>query len=295
MRSMKDFYQAKFRGSLFIVKAGGRVINDDEARHNLLSDIAELTDIGIKILLIYGGGESIDHALKAVDIEPRKIDGRRVTGKREMQIIKGVMAGDLGYKVSCTMEELAMDGLVLNGLPGSWVTVHPRERQKVEDFGYDGFIGESHAEKILQAFESVPFIATPCLSVTVKDGININADNVAVALASGVQARKLIFLSDVEGVLINGETAPYLTDADIPALIEDGTVSGGMRVKLENCMYALEQGVKRIHLLNGFRKHALLSEVYDSIGPATMVIREQERQSYLNEIEAEKVIQGAMA
>ena len=146
----------------------------------------------------------------------------------------------------------------------------------------------------IEGIEGINFLATLCLSCTDKDGININADNVAVALATGTQARKLIFLSDVDGVLVDGKTVPYLTDADIPKLIEDGTVTGGMQVKLENCMSALQLGVKRIHLLDGFRKDALLTEIYDLIGQATMVIKESDRQAYLNEIEAQKVIKEVM-
>ena len=294
MKNMKDFYKAKYRGSLFIVKAGGRVIDDAKARRGLLSDIQELTENGMKVLLVYGGGHAIDAALKEAGIEPRKDQGRRITGKREMKIIKGVMAGDLGYKIGADMADLGLNGLVLNALPGPWTIIHPRERKNPDDFGYDGFISDVDSDKIMQVFESVSFIATPCISAGKKDGININADNVATALAIGTHARKLIFLSDVDGVLVNDKTASCLSDEDITGLIDDGTVTGGMQVKLENCMGALSSGVRRIHLLNGFRKHALLSEIYESVGLATMVIREEDKQSYLNEIEAEKVIEGAV-
>ena len=294
MRSIKEFYQAKYRGSLFVVKAGGRTIDDDQARLSLLSNIQELCDSGMKILLVYGGGHAIDGALIEAGIEPRKQEGRRITGPREMQIIKKVMVGDLGFKVSATMSQLGLYGVTLNSTPASWIKIVPRPRENPEDYGYDGRIEAVDHEKIRKIFEGINFLATPCLSCTDKDGININADNVAVALATGTQARKLIFLSDVDGVLVDGKTVPYLTDADIPKLIEDGTVTGGMQVKLENCMSALQLGVKRIHLLDGFRKDALLTEIYDSIGQATMVIKESDRQAYLNEIEAQKVIKEAM-
>lgn len=295
MRSMKEFYQAKYRDSLFIVKAGGRMISDEASRLSLLEDIAELTAAGIRILLIYGGGHAIDTALEQAGIAPRKVDGRRITGSREMQIIKQVMTADLGYKVNSSMAKIGLNGLVLGALPASWVKVTPRQRDNPDDYGYDGTIDSVNEAVLAAAFQGARFIATPCLSVTEKDGININADNVASALAIGCKARKLIFLSDVEGVLIDGKTAPYLTDKDIPQLIADGIVTGGMKVKLENCCDALQAGVKRIHLLDGFKPHALLREVYDSIGAATMILREEDRQAYLNEIETEKVISAGMA
>lgn len=294
MRNMKEFYQAKYRDSLFVVKAGGRLIADDDARRQLLSDIKELTEAGIKVLLVYGGGNAIDEGLAEVGIEPRKIEGRRVTGPNEMKVVKRVMGGDLAYRIASTIAEIGLYGLTLSTLPPSWLDIYPVPRDNDDDFGYDGRINSADAEKVLAAFTGVPFISVPCQSATAKDGININADNVAVALAVGTKSRKLIFLSDVDGVLIDGKTAPFLTDNDIPGLIADGTVTGGMQVKLENCCDALNKGVNRIHLLDGFRPNALLSEVYDSVGPATMVIREEDRQSYLNEIKAENVIKETM-
>ncbi len=294
MHSMKEFYQAKYRDNLFVVKAGGRMIADEASRKSLLSDIKELTDDGIKVLLVYGGGHAIDQALEGANIEPRKVNGRRITGSREMQLIKGVMAADLGFKVASTMAELDLYGLTLGCTPPSWIKVTPRPRDNPDDYGYDGTIDDVALDKVHKAFDGVNFIATPCLSATTKDGININADNVAVALAIGAQARKLIFLSDVDGVLIDGETAPFITDAEIPKLIEDEIVTGGMRVKMENCLHALQSGVKRIHLLDGFRPNALRSEIYDSIGPATMLLPEENRQAYLNEIETHKVIKKAL-
>lgn len=290
MRNMKEFYKAKYRGSLFVVKAGGRMIADKQSRLSLMADIKELTDDGMKVLLVYGGGNAIDNALGEAGIEPRKVNGRRITGPREMQIIKRVMAADLGFKVTSTMAELGLYGLALNATPPSWISVTPRPRDNEDDFGYDGTISAVDFDKIQRSFKGVPFIATPCLSATAKDGININADNVAVALAKGAKARKLIFLSDVDGVLVDGKTVPFLTDKDIPDLIEKGIATGGMQVKLENCIDALNNGVKRIHLLDGFRPHALRSEIYDSEGPATMIIPEKSKQAYLNEVAAQKAI-----
>ncbi len=294
MRNITEFYQAKYRDSLFVVKAGGRMIADEKSRHSLLSDIKELTEGGMKVLLVYGGGNAMDIALKEKGIEPRKVNGRRITGSREMQVIKGVMAADLGFRVASAMKKLDLDGIALNCVPPSWLKVTPRERENPDDYGYDATIDEVAHDKVNEIFVGTNFIVTPCLSVTEKDGVNINADNVAVGLAIGAQARKLIFLSDVDGVLVDGKTVPYITDEQIPQLIEDEVVTGGMRVKMENCLHALKSGVRRIHLLDGFREHALVSEVYDSEGPATMVIPQENLQAYLNEVEADRVIKETL-
>lgn len=294
MHSMKEFYQAKYRGCLFVVKAGGRMIADEDSRRSLLEDIKELTDHEIKILLVYGGGHAIDTGLKDAGIEPRKVNGRRISGPAEMKVIKQVMAAGLAFQVASTMAEIGLDGLPLVCTPPGWLDIVPVPRDDETDFGYDGRIKDVDMAKVRETFDGVNFIATPCQSATAKDGININADNVAVALAIGAQARKLIFLSDVDGVIIDGKTAPFITDKEIPQLIEDEIVTGGMRVKMENCLHALQSGVKRIHLIDGFREHALQNEIYDSVAPSTMLLPEENRQAYLNEIETHKVIKKAL-
>jgi acetylglutamate kinase len=147
---------------------------------------------------------------------------------------------------------------------------------------------------VRKIFDGVSFIACPCTGVSNKNAVNINADNVAVALAEGVHARKLIFLSDVDGVMRNGKLLSMITDQDIPELIKSGVAEGGMKVKLENCLHALQSGVKRIHLINGSKPNALANEIYDAQGNGTMILRDDDRESYLNEIETQEVIERKM-
>jgi len=292
MLSMKEFYRAKYKGDLFVIKAGGRAIADDEARKSLLSNIQDLTSAGIKVLLIYGGGSAIDAALKEAGIEPQKVDGRRITTGEVIKHVKNVMAADLSYRIGSTMAELKLHGLCLSSLPAAWVKLVMRPSTP-EVKRFDATIKEVYADQITNLFNAIPFIACPCISVTDEEGVNINADNVAVAIAMGCKTRKLIFMTDVDGVLVDGETAPYLTDADIPKLIADGTVEGGMKVKLENCIDALNHGVSRIHLLNGFKKDVLQQEIYESTAPTTMIIRESDRQAYLHEIATQQAMESS--
>lgn len=292
MKNIKEFYRTKYKGSLFVVKAGGRVITDDAARTSLLSNIKDLTDAGIKILLVYGGGHAIDDALAHAGITLQKSNGRRITTRQAMPIVQNVMAGDLGFRVSRSMAEIGLHGLTLSNIPASWGKIAFRERENPDDYGFDGFFKAIFEDQIRGIFNATPFIACPCTGVSDKSAVNINADNVAVALAEGTHARKLIFLSDVDGVLKDGKMIPLITNTEIPDLIQTGVAQGGMRVKLENCAHALEQGVKRIHLINGFRENALAEEIYDAIGPGTMIINEEDRESYLNEIETQKAIEG---
>lgn len=289
MKSMKDFYKAKYRGSFFVVKAGGRIIADEQARLSLLEDIKELVGAGIKVLLIYGGGKLIDQALEAQNIVPFKIEGRRITTEDQIDVVKKVLSGDLSYRIGATMAKINLHGLCLSTIPAGWVKITMRPNY-LEKERYDGTIQSVYADQINNIFDAIPFVVCPCIGISDKNGVNINADDVAVAIASGCQSRKLIFLSDVDGVIVNGETATLITDEEIPKLIQEGIATDGMQVKLENCVHALQNGVRRIHLLNGFTPHILSREIFETVSPTTMIIREQDRQSYLNEIKVEKAI-----
>jgi len=288
IKSFKQFYKQRFRGQLFIIKAGGRTITDDKARKNLLETIQEFNKDGIKVLLIYGGGQAIDEALVASGINPLKIDGRRITSETDIAIIKKVLAGDLGFKISQTMSRLDVKGYVLGSLPAAWLLAK-RKPKKEGITRFDGAVTSVYAKEIKNYFQNVRFAACPCLGLT-SDGntLNINADDVAVFLASQLKAAKLILLTDVDGVEINSKVASVLTAGELNDLIADRTITGGMRVKMESCIDALRAGVKRVHILNGFRKNALRNEVYTSTGSGTMIVRRKERKIYEVEVNPER-------
>lgn len=287
------FYESKFRDNLFIVKASGSVIEDENARSCLIKNIRELTLHGIKVILIYGGGLAIDAALNTRGIEIKKTNGRRITDGDTIQAIREVIGGDLSLKIMETMHQNDLSGgLSFNAIPANWMNVKMRPKQPV-DFGYVGDIHDVYVRPVLRLLKSADFIACPCLAIS-EDGdlCNINADTIATALATGLKADKLIFMSNVDGVKIDGETAMMITSDEIPQLIEKGIVTDGMRVKMENCADALAAGVKRIHLINGLRENALHCEIFESVGPGTMLLREEERENYMNEVNVQKAIEG---
>lgn len=286
------FYESKFKDNIFVIKAGGKIIEDQKYLDNLLSNIRDLTHKGIRILLIYGGGRAMDEEAERRGIKVNKIDGRRVTDAKSMSIMRHVVGGDLSLSVSSAMARVKLDGLSLNAVPVEWLNIVQRPKKPI-DYGFVGDIKGVNARPINRLFRFTNFVACACLAMT-EDGtvVNINADTVATHLAIGIQAHKLMFFSDVDGVLIKGKTADIITDKHIDKLVKDGIATGGMRVKLENCKAALEGGVRRIHLLSGLRKDALKSEIYESVGPGTMLFSESERKTYENEIETQKMIKG---
>lgn len=292
-RSVETFlknavYKGKFRDNLFVIKAGGQVVADAEALKNLLTDIKDLTMNGVRVLLIYGGGTPIDIAMKAEGIEPKKHNGRRITTEDDMRVVKKVLGGDLSYRMYEAMAKTGVEGFSLNAVPSDWLDVDFRPKDPV-DFGFVGDVKKANKRAIMRSYGGASFIAAPCIAST-SDGtaVNINADTVATELAIGCEAHKLIFLSDVDGVLIDGKTVSTITDKQIPQLIESGVAAGGMRVKLENCLYGLKSGVRRIHIINGFRKNALLDEIYTPAGSGTMILREDEKSRYDNEVAYQK-------
>jgi acetylglutamate kinase len=147
---------------------------------------------------------------------------------------------------------------------------------------FDGTLEKIDAKAVREHFLSTNLAVFPCLAFT-SDGtaLNINADNVAIDLATQTQADKLILVSDIDGVQVNGKTASVLTARETEKLIADGVATGGMQVKLENCVNALRSGVQRVHIINGLRKDSLRDEVYSNTGVGTMIVREAEKERYV--------------
>ncbi len=288
---IEAFYEGRFKDNIFIVKAGGKIIEDRKALDNLISNIRDLTLRGIKVLLVYGHGRAVDERLKSRKIEVKKINGRRVTDAPTMGVIQEVVGGMLSMNIAGSMARNNLRGICLGAVPADWMDVEKRPAKPV-DFGFVGDIKDVEAEPILRHFKITNFVACSCIGV-MADGqaLNINADTVASALATGIKAHKLIFLSDVDGVMVNGKVEPLLTPKDIKALIKAGHVTDGMRVKLDNCVDALKSGVRRIHLINGLRKNALRNEIYESEGLGTMVVKEDETVIYSREIETQKALE----
>jgi acetylglutamate kinase len=288
---IEAFYEGRFKDNIFIVKAGGKIIEDQKSLDNLISDIRDLTLRGIKVLLVYGHGRAVDDKLKSRGIPVNKIEGRRVTDAPTLGVIQEVVGGLLSMNVTSSMARNNLIGLCFSAVPAAAMHVELRPKKPL-DFGYVGDVKGVESAAIQRLFKVTNFIACSCLGVTPAGQIcNINADTVATELAVGLKAHKLVFLSDVDGVLIGGKVAPLLTVKEIPELVKKGIVKEGMKVKLESCAAALKSGVRRVHLINGLRKNALRDEIFASTGPGTMLIQEEERDVYAREVEAQQALE----
>lgn len=285
---IEAFYEGRFKDNIFLVKAGGKIIEDRKSLDNLLSNIRDLTLHGIKVLLVYGHGRAVDEKLKSRNIEVKKIKGRRVTDAPTLGVIQEVVGGLLSMNVNSGMARNNLPGICLGAVPADWMTVERRPPHPV-DFGFVGDVKDVEAGPIQRLFKMTNFIACSCLGVTAEGQVcNINADTVATQFAIGLNAHKLIFLSDVDGVLVDGKVVDVLTVKEIQTLVKKGIVKDGMHVKLDNCKAALLAGVRRIHLINGLRKDSLKKEIFESRGLGTMIIQDSEREIYAREIEVQQ-------
>lgn len=288
---IEAFYESKFKDNLFVVKVGGKVVEDRAILDNLISNIRDLTLHGIKILLIYGHGRLVDEKLQQRGIEVKKVEGRRVTDAATLEVIQEVVGGTLSLNIASSMAKHNVEGITLNAIPHDWMRLELRPKKPV-DYGFVGDVKSVESRPVARLFRTSNFVACSCVGVTPEGQVlNINADTIATQLAIGTKAHKLMFLSDVDGVQIEGKAADVITAQEIPGLIKNGTATGGMKVKLENCLAALNGGVRRIHLINGLRPDALKKEIYESVGPGTMLFHDSERAAYANEVEAQKVIE----
>lgn len=274
-------YIQDFSGSLVVVKVGGSVQESPENLLRLLSDIAFMRTVGIKVILVHGGGKAISRAMEREGIPPNFVQGLRVTDERTISVVEQVIK----HEVNANILRLLNNNfhVLARPLHGDWVmtvrkvTGTDPETGAPLDWGYVGEPVQVKIEAIAQMTDAgvIPVI-TP-LGVGEEAGMlyNVNADIAAVAIAKAMRVRKLVFISDVPGLLrdINdpGSLISTLRLGDVQQLKDDGVISGGMLPKIDSCVEAIEAGVQRVHLVDGRMPHSLLLEIFTKQGVGTEI------------------------
>ncbi len=266
----------KFRGKTTVIKLGGSLLENEEARRHILLDVIFMESVGMKPVIVHGGGKAINAALEAEGIAANFIRGRRVTDAATLKIVQRVLAGELNRHLTAEIEQLG--GRAIN-LSFETTNVLFGEKLPTED-GVDlGFVG--HVTRVdrdviegLTHTEQVPVIPSMCEGA---DGqyYNVNADTAAMAVAQALGAEKLVFLSDVNGVRRdkdNPDTIIHSLNAEqAKALIGDGTINSGMIPKVEACLETLDRGVGKVHIIDGRLRHSLLLEIFTTSGVGTEI------------------------
>lgn len=267
-------YIKRFYDKTVVIKYGGSAMVNEKVRETLMKDIALMKLVGMHPVIVHGGGPDINGFLKRMDIPSKFVNGLRVTDAETMEIVEMVLAGKLNKSIVTQIEKEGVKSVGITGKDGGTLLAKPIEKDGV-DYGCVGEI-EAVDPKLLRSLIKDEFI--PVIAPIGKDKqgnpYNINADYAAVAIAGALQAEKLVFLTDVEGVLQDvedsGSIIPFIHYEEVEGLITDGTISGGMIPKVECCMEGIRSGVNNVHILDGRVEHSLILEFFTQDGIGTM-------------------------
>ena len=275
-------YIKKFHNKKILIKYGGHAMIDDEAMSSTARDTVLLKYVGMIPLIVHGGGPEISRSMDKLGKEPEFIQGLRVTDEETMEIIEMVLVGKISTEIVSELIKHDGEAISLSGKDSSLIFAHKKGARKIEgieeevDLGLVGEVDDINTD-LLDLFVENDYIPVISPVGIAKDGtsLNLNADTAAGEVASAIDAEKLIILTDVPGVLRDPSDPNSLIQkiriSEVPGLIEEGIISGGMIPKIETCVKAIENGVKSCHIIDGRKKHALLLEVFTTDGIGTMI------------------------
>ena len=262
----------KFYGDTIVIKYGGSAQINPELKESFAIDILMLTMIGIKPVIVHGGGKKITDLLEKLEIESEFKDGVRVTNEQAIKIAEMVLSGDINKEIVNMLNHHSAKAIGISGKDGEFLIAKAKEDGK---FGYTGEITKVNAEVVNNLIREkfVPVIAPIASGNGVNHpGFNINADTAACEVAAAVGARRILFLTDTPGVLDkNMNLLNSLTKDEVHSLIKNGTISGGMIPKVEAALYAVEKGVEKAHIIDGRIEHSILLELLTTDGIGTEI------------------------
>ena len=276
-------YIQRFNRKIIVVKDGGSAMVDEELKHQVIQDVTLLKLVGFKPIIVHGGGKEISRWVQKAGMEPEFVNGLRKTDEDTMEIAEMVL-GKVNKSLVQMVQQLGVLAIGISGKDGGLLRVN-KKYSDGKDIGYVGEIKEVNP-KILYDLLEKDFLPIVC-PVGMDDQFqtyNINADDAACAIARAMKAEKLAFLTDIEGVYKDpADKSTLISELPISEareLILDGNIGGGMLPKLNNCIDAIENGVSRVHILDGRIAHCLLLEIFTNKGIGTAILGESERKYY---------------
>ena len=275
-------YIRSFYGKTFVVKYGGSAMLSPELRDSFAMDIVLLKYIGINPVVVHGGGPQIGDLLKRLNIPSRFVGGMRVTDRETMDVVEMVLVGKVNKEIVKLINSHGGNAVGLSGKDGNLITARKIDSRRyleevkapeIIDLGFVGDVESVNPEVLLNLIGSkfIPVIAPVGIGKDMN-AYNINADIVAGAVAASLKAEKLIMLTDTEGIKRDGELISTVNREDIPSLIEEGIIYGGMIPKLKACELALSSGVRKAHIIDGRVEHSILLEIFTKEGIGTQVL-----------------------
>lgn len=268
-------YIQKYHDKIVVIKYGGNAMENEQLKQNVMEDVVLLSEVGVKLVLVHGGGPDINQTLQMVGKESKFVNGLRYTDKETMDIVQMVLAGKTNKNLVNMISKLHAKAVGISGMDG-----HIIEAQKMvseNDLGYVGQIVKIHPELIFKLIDDgyIPVVAS--VGTDCQGNIyNVNADLAASAIAGALNAENMIFVSNVPGVLKYPEDEDSIMTnihiSDVPKLEEDGIITGGMIPKVECCVDCVRQGVKKTVIIDGRVPHACLIEMLSDEGIGSMIV-----------------------
>lgn len=275
-------YIRLFRGKIVVVKLGGSVLDEPQLQKKLLTDVVFMATVGIRPILVHGGGKAITKAMDESGLEPQWVNGRRYTDEHTMAIVEHTLIHDINASICETIKQLGCDAMGLHSLSSCVLFAEPLRMTDSQGRKIDlGLVGDvktvnSQLLKTLCASETIPVIAPVAID---RGGgkLNVNADSAAGKVAAAVEAEKFVSVSDTNGILkdVNDPESGVssATEDQIKQMIESGIITEGMLPKVEACLIALDGGVKKAHIIDGRIQHSLLLEIYTEEGIGTQIVK----------------------
>ncbi|MEZ6068093.1 MAG: acetylglutamate kinase [Planctomycetaceae bacterium] len=274
----------RFRDRYVVIKLGGSALENRESVQSCLKDVIFMEAVGMRPILVHGGGKSISQAMETAGIAPRFVQGRRYTDEATMEIVAQVLAGEICESL---VDEIRRQGGRAIGMHFNSMNVLVGERLQLPgadgapiDLGQVGYVTDIRREGLLATCRSGTIPVIPSVALDEAGGkLNVNADTAAAALARLLKAEKLVFLSDVPGIFRDRKDPStlisHLTASQCRALIADGTIDAGMVPKVEAALEGLEAGVGKIHIVDARLPHSMLLEIYQDRGVGTEIVPER--------------------
>ena len=279
-------YIQRFNRKIIVVKYGGSAMVDEELKKRVIEDVTLLKLVGFKPIIVHGGGKEISKWVGKVGMEPKFINGLRVTDEDTMEVAEMVL-GRVNKSLVQLVESLGVRAIGISGKDGALLKVE-KKYSDGQDIGYVGDIKEVNGQILYDLLEK-DFLPIVC-PVGLDDDFNtynINADDAACAIARAVKAEKLAFLTDIEGVYKDPSDSSTLISElrvdEAQKLMDSGYIGGGMLPKLQNCIDAIKAGVSRVHILDGRIPHCLLLEIFTNKGIGTAILNSKESRYYYGE------------
>ena len=269
-------YIQKFTGKTIVVKYGGNAMISDDLRKAVMSDIILLSLVGIRVAVVHGGGPEISDMLKKIGHQSKFVDGLRYTDETTMDVVQSILCGKVNKNLVAQLNRLGGRAIGLCGMDGQLF----QAEQLDEKYGLVGKITGVNPAPVENALMNgyIPVVSTVAQGMDADTAYNINADTAAAKLAEALHAEKLILLTDVRGLLRDPQDEDTLIHVlhtyEVPELVAQGVISGGMIPKMQCCVDAIAGGVERVHILDGRIPHSILIELLSDRGIGTMLKRE---------------------